>query len=268
MVNRREAFISRRKQAGWTHKTLAEHLHVSTSTVSCWERGERTPHPTARTALSEALGVTLGELSHLIDPHSTGVEGHEVPQWFSLYESMIVTYGSLYQVEMIMVPALLQTRDYAMAIEQYGTRQLTEEQIVARVSARMKRQEVLHRELSPINYVCLLSETVLRSRVGGDAIMTDQLAHLADVAQTPNVELRLLLQDGSETVALGNYQLLSRNGDNRPHMLITFDLMRVHYDEESNTVQRFSSTFDYLWTISLSPADTLRYISEQQREKT
>jgi transcriptional regulator with XRE-family HTH domain len=265
MSKRRDALITRRKQTGWTHKSLAEHIHVSYTTVSCWERGERTPHPSIRPSLAEALAVTLIELDHLLDPSSTADPGsHLVPPWFNLYESMVATTGGISQVETLIVPALLQTTAYAASIERWGIYHLTEEQIATRVAARIGRQDALHRQLAPLQYKCLLAEQIVHSDVGGTEIMIEQLDHIAEVAKRPNVEVRLLASDGRTVVAHGGFQLLFRDGEHRPYMAVTFDVTSSHYEEMSEVVAKFSSTYDYLYMISKPPDESIRIINEHK----
>lgn len=57
------AFIAQlRKEKGCTQKTLAEQLNVSDKAISRWETGKGFPETTLLKPLSDALGVSVGEL--------------------------------------------------------------------------------------------------------------------------------------------------------------------------------------------------------------
>jgi transcriptional regulator with XRE-family HTH domain len=64
---KRARLAQRRKAAGYTQESLAEHLGVERSTVARWERAENEPQPWLRPLVAAALGVTADELQALLD---------------------------------------------------------------------------------------------------------------------------------------------------------------------------------------------------------
>lgn len=76
------------------------------------------------------------------------------------------------------------------------------------MTVRLKRQQLLQRD-PPLQYSAILDESVLRRRIGGPAVMHEQLAHLAEVAKLPNVTLQV-----------------HRLGDKYPIVINPFDLLR------------------------------------------
>jgi hypothetical protein len=100
----------------------------------------------------------------------------------SRYETMRVlrVYSST------QVPGFLQTAGYARAL----LTAITEfrgipNDVEAAVESRRKRSELLHR--GDHRFVALVDEAVLRRRVGGAAVMADQLAYLLEVMALPSV---------------------------------------------------------------------------------
>ncbi|MGH3713789.1 MAG: helix-turn-helix domain-containing protein [Micromonosporaceae bacterium] len=63
---RRRALAARRAAAGHSQHSLAETLGVERSTVARWESGVATPQPWVRPRLSQALGVSVQALGHLL----------------------------------------------------------------------------------------------------------------------------------------------------------------------------------------------------------
>ncbi|MEV8631817.1 helix-turn-helix transcriptional regulator [Streptosporangium sp. NPDC051023] len=93
--------------------------------------------------------------------------------------------------EAMVVPGLLQTREYALAVIAAGDADAPSEQIERWVDFRMARQRVLDAETAP-NLVVILDEAVLHRLIGGPGVMCAQLEHLSEVAARPNVTVRIL----------------------------------------------------------------------------
>jgi hypothetical protein len=163
-------------------------------------------------------------------------------------------------VERSAVHGLLQTKAYAAAVERYGPLQLTDEQILQRVDVRLARQSVLHREVDPLESVSLIAEAALRENVGGPDVMAEQLDHLIEVAQRPNVDVRILPADGRAVVVRGGFELLTRPGDVQPFMVVTFDVGGVNYEEGDYKIEPFVTMFDHLMGSALSAPDSIDHI--------
>jgi transcriptional regulator with XRE-family HTH domain len=90
------------------------------------------------------------------------------------------------------VTGLLQTEDYARhIISTYSRVEPIPPALIGRlVRVRMRRQEVLNREGLQLSVV--LDESVLKRRIGNDAIMYGQLQRLAREAERPNLTLQIL----------------------------------------------------------------------------
>lgn len=57
-----DAIRNKRQELGLTQCELAEKLHCRQSTISGWERGERTPRVADLCRLAEALGCKAADL--------------------------------------------------------------------------------------------------------------------------------------------------------------------------------------------------------------
>ncbi|MGH3495218.1 MAG: Scr1 family TA system antitoxin-like transcriptional regulator, partial [Sciscionella sp.] len=68
---------------------------------------------------------------------------------------------------------------------------MSEQEITERVAARMRRQWLLKRG-GGFRLHVLLHEAALRQQVGGREVVTEQLAHLAEVAEMPAVTLQVV----------------------------------------------------------------------------
>jgi hypothetical protein len=92
--------------------------------------------------------------------------------------------------EPLLVPGLLQTEEYAREVlgELEGPYKQT---VDALVDLRIERQELLTRD-DPPRLHCVLDEAVIHRVVGGTEVMHRQLRHLKEMADRPNITLRIV----------------------------------------------------------------------------
>ncbi|THA28143.1 XRE family transcriptional regulator [Streptomyces sp. A1277] len=89
------------------------------------------------------------------------------------------------------LPGLLQTPEYARALFEGVLPALPEDEVEARVEHRMRRQSVLDRDKPPA-FEAIVHEASLRMRVGGRKVARDQLEHLLEATDRPNVTVRVI----------------------------------------------------------------------------
>jgi transcriptional regulator with XRE-family HTH domain len=133
-----------------------------------------------------------------------------VPRWFDLYLGLESGAAELFIYNTIVVPGLLQTRDYATAVLR-GNPDLTEEQVTQGADLRLGRQRILDRGQESVRFRTVLDESVLYRRRGTATVMRDQLAHLIEMSEHPRVDLQILALDAGPTPALdgGNFVLMT-----------------------------------------------------------
>lgn len=87
-----------------------------------------------------------------------------------------------------LVPGMIQTPAYTeAALQAVQQRRELVDDVDAALAARIERQRVLHE--GDHRFAFLVEESVLRSGLGGAAVMAGQLEHLGAVAALPNVSL-------------------------------------------------------------------------------
>lgn len=91
----------------------------------------------------------------------------------------------------INIPGLLQTSDHARALFAHTVPPLKPHEIEHRVSHRIKRQEILHREQPP-PYTAIIHESALRMRFGDRAIIRAQLQHLNQMSELEQVTITVI----------------------------------------------------------------------------
>ncbi|WP_030619892.1 helix-turn-helix domain-containing protein [Streptomyces fulvoviolaceus] len=176
-----------RRAAGLTQRALADAVGVDEETIASIEQGRRT--------LKEDLAALLDELLDTKGALSVALENMPeidlFPRWAEEYIDLEREALALSWYDNQVLPGLLQTPAYARAVFLHEVPTLTEDEIEQRVAARMERQEILHRRVSPtISFV--ISEVTVMDRIGGDEVYREQLRHLRECADLPGVTLQIM----------------------------------------------------------------------------
>lgn len=272
MSGPRHKLRQRREERGLTQESAAFRLDVAVSTYRSWEQGVKTPRVGFRPRLAKLLDVSLGEVNVYLGGNGAAApNGHAVPTWLTHYASLEQAASSVATFEPVVVPGLLQTAAYATAVERVGpTPRPPDDEIAQRVDTRIARQRVLDREPEPLKLSVVLDESVLHRVAGDRDVMRQQLNHLAQMADRPNVEIRILpLDAGVFSAAFGAFQVLAAPGASGPYMACVEDRAGPHYLDRPQEIDAHATLFGYLSDVALPPApsvDLLRSTSKEMYE--
>ena len=162
------------------------------------------------------------------------------------------------------VAGLLQTEAYARhIIGSYSQVEPIAPAMIERlVRVRMQRQQVLAREPG-LQLSVVLDESVLKRRIGNELVMHEQLQRLAQEADRPNVELRILPLSASHIV-FGESFVIFRFGPDSNAMLqdvVCTEHLRNDFSvegERDTYLHRIA--FEMLVRASLSPESSKELI--------
>ncbi|MFC4852428.1 helix-turn-helix domain-containing protein [Actinophytocola glycyrrhizae] len=122
------------------------------------------------------------------------------PKWFDLFLGLESGAAELHSFDAVVVPGLLQTREYATAVL-HGDPDLSDEQVGHGVELRLGRQQILDRAHEPVRLWTVLDESVLYRRRGDAVTMRDQLKHLLAMSERPRVDIQVLPFDAGASPA-------------------------------------------------------------------
>ncbi|WP_055534376.1 helix-turn-helix domain-containing protein [Streptomyces graminilatus] len=105
--------------------------------------------------------------------------------------------------QVINIPGLLQTPEHARALFREAVPNLRPHDIEYRISHRIKRQAILHREQPP-PYTAIVHEAALRMQFGGREVARAQLRHLTEMSEHPAIGLRVIPFDGTSFPTTGH----------------------------------------------------------------
>jgi transcriptional regulator with XRE-family HTH domain len=198
-----------RRRAGHSQEQYALLVHYQLATVAAIEQGRRFP-PRVFVERAEEILDAFGALTAAYK-HVSREKG--LASWFRHWAELEERAVSLYTFENRLVPGLLQTEGYALALFRARTPTFTDSEIEAQVTARMQRQSLLtERDRTMFSFI--LDEYVLRRPTGGADVMREQIEHILRATEPRHVELQVLPMDRGVHAGLNGPIQLAETPDN------------------------------------------------------
>lgn len=271
------AFLrARRDESGMDPAEAGRAVKVSQSTINRYELGEVKLQWPMVLVLLRGYGCTdehIAEAERLFDLMD------EEPKPVRLPVGTPKAFRKLVSAEQeavreralspYVVPGLLQHERYARALidsadEVTGTATAPEKAL----GVRLRRQDTLDRA-DPLELHAVIDEAVLHREIGGVEVLRDQLSHLLELAARPHITVQVV------PFAVGRYY--SMNG---PVIIVDYpgvdEVPGVYLEypgdgawiENPDDVARFTTMFDNVVKLALSPADTTTLITNRVNDLT
>lgn len=179
--------------------------------------------------------------------------GDVVPRWFEDYLRLEQAASVIRSFEAQFIPGLLQTEAYARAVIQLGCDTAAGDEIDRRVSLRMRRQQLVRRP-DPPHVWAVIDEAVLHRPIGGAATMRAQLAHLAEISESPSVTVQVMpFSAGGHATAGGSVTILRFAEDEVRDVVFLEQLTSAVYIDKAADVDRYWHVMNSL-AIEAAPA--------------
>lgn len=232
-------------------------MGVARTSVSNFEAGRRRPDVDHLKRLDVAW-QTGGHFLRLL----TYARLSHDPNWFRAHLDYEARARALRIFEPLIVPGLLQIEEYARIaiVTEAGGHS---EEVETKLRLRMARQECLARPTPPRLHV-LLDQGVIDRPVGGPAVMRAQLARLLEVADLPNVVVRVIPRSAGYHIGLeGAFKIMTCVPEGDVAYTEAAEGGRLVLD--SAGVQGFAVRFDEIGADALSRSAS-RELIEHVRE--
>jgi transcriptional regulator with XRE-family HTH domain len=267
MVRRRQLMTLLRRLrdgAGLTQDDVAGRLDWHPTKVMRIETGRTAPHPNDVRVMLGLYGVTSPEqVSALV---KLAQDARQRGWWYSYRDVLLNRYeffigleaeaSSIRNFELAMVPGLLQTEDYARALISGGPMELDATEVARRVEVRTTRQQALNREDRPQLWV-IVDEAAIRRTVGGPAVMRGQLEALVKVADQARTTIQVVpYSAGAHPGQLGPFVILGFPEPSEPEVVTMETVGGNLYVDKPEEVRLYTTAFDHLRAVALSPGDT------------
>ncbi|OYP15206.1 MULTISPECIES: helix-turn-helix domain-containing protein [Streptomyces] len=243
-----------RKKARLTQEQFAELANLSVDTVRSIEQGRLTLQPDRAEQFDElldtggALAVLVAKLPirDRIVQFAQGLVDHE-------QEAMsILSYQSL------VVPGLLQTRDYCRAVFDYRYPALGSETAEQWVSARMERQLIWQRDRPPVGHF-VLEESILRRQVGGPEVMREQIRQILEYTEPVHMSFQVMPENRTPHACLDGPMVLMETPEYE--RLVYLEVQRASFlVDDPDEVSDYHLQYGMLRSQALSPDESVRLL--------
>lgn len=269
------ALRRRRELAKLTLADVAERMEWSQSKVSRIETGHTSISSRDVRHLMEMYGAEAGELDELVERAKEARQKARQKTWWYPYSAVLVTsFVSLEEESTsirayypLLVPGLLQTREYAEATLRASAAPTSNQTVMERIDIRMRRQSLITRHDNPISFWAVLDEAVLCRPVGGEEVMRAQLRSLYEASLRRNVTIQVLpFAKGEHPGMAGVFTILGFPGpDDTPIVYAEHETGGL-FLEKAEEYQRYNAIFDALQKSALSPEESSKLLANLAEE--
>jgi transcriptional regulator with XRE-family HTH domain len=264
-----------RESTGRSGDAVAAALRWSPSKISRYERARTGLRPAEVQRLLDYYKITGPRRALLL---ALAEDAAQKGWWEEYGDSLSEDYQQFIGLEheatsiniwhVDVVAGLLQTEAYARhIISSYSRVEPVPPGMIGRlVSVRMRRQQVLDR--AGLQMSVVLDESVLKRRIGDDAVMYAQLQRLVQVAERPNITLRILPLDTQHWVFGESFVIFGFGADSEAMLqdVVSTEHLRSGFTlegERETYLHRIA--FQMLSEASLDPAASRELILETAR---
>lgn len=253
------------QQPSITLRELGSRIDRNSGTLSRYETNERTPKPEDVAQILTALGIKGAKYDEVMSL----ARDTDAPLWVAttlpeqkqqLAAVVDSEQNSRYIIEVspLLVPGLLQAREYITAIMSGGG--ISAGEIVTRTAIRVARRDVILRE-NPAEFTAFVGETALYQMIGGPKVLAAQLRHLAEMCLRPNIHVHIITFDSDWQPAMeGPFVIID---DTVVHIENRKSGLFLH---ETDDVQTYLEAVDMVRRAAKSEEQSAEIISRRLNE--
>ncbi|RMI44835.1 helix-turn-helix domain-containing protein [Streptomyces triticirhizae] len=263
-----------REDRGMTAEEVADRLLVSQSKISRLENGRRSISPRD---VRDLCGVYEVEDAKLVESlMQMAKESRQQGWWhafaelspsYSVYIGLETDASSLRVYEPQVVPGLLQTPAYAGAVISGALPEVGQDEVASRVQVRLRRQQRIWEDRTPLRLWAVVDESALRRAVGGPATMAEQLRRLEECSRLPHVTLQVMpFSAGAHPGVNGQYTIMEFSEAADTTVIYLEGGTNDLYLEKPHDVQHYSIMYEHLRAQAYSPEQTRRFVLQLAEE--
>ncbi|MDQ4102838.1 MAG: helix-turn-helix domain-containing protein [Actinomycetota bacterium] len=188
-----------------------------------------------------------------------------LPNWFENYLGLEQASSVIRTYQPQLVPGLLQTREVARTVIRLGHPSASTEEIERRVALRMTRQEFLTQPGAPQLWAVI--EEASLWRLNDRSVMREQIRHLIQMAELPNVTLQVIpVYSDAHPAVGGPFSILRFTHPDLPDIVYLEQLSSAVYLDRREDILRYRTIMDRLCVQANSPSDTISLLQQKRQE--
>lgn len=188
-----------------------------------------------------------------------------IPKWFEDYVGLEEAASRIQTYELMFVPGLLQTEEYARAVAGHGELKPSQEAIERRVELRRRRQKILAGPAAPKLWA-IIDEAVLHRPLGGERVLRDQIAHLIEVTAQPNISVQVVPYAKSGSAAESAFTLLRFAEPELPNVAYVEHVGGALYVEKFEEIELYGRVMDQLVVSAETPDASRQHLAKLRAE--
>ncbi|MEU0192255.1 helix-turn-helix transcriptional regulator [Streptomyces afghaniensis] len=266
-----------REDAGLAQDQAARAVGFSAAKLSRIEsgKGRRPPTESDVRALLRLYGTDDYEASVLLKLlQRAGEPGwwqrydkRLMPEWFDRLVGLQEAAATIRTFEIQYVPGLLQTPAYTRAVVERGLPNAPAGEVERRVELRRHRARLLLRPDAPQLWA-VIDESVLLRVLGSTEVMREQLAHLVEMAQRPNVTLQIVpLNVTNASAPAIPVTYLRFGGLDLPDVVYLEHIKSANFLEDRDETEEYRIALDRLADEALKPRDSLELLRTTMEQR-
>jgi uncharacterized protein DUF5753 len=231
------------------------------------ENGVTSVPPADGTPFTPVLAMRDSERGVIVNPF---LSEHKHGWWDAVGKDILVDDALVYveleneatkvrTFKIDLVDGLMQTPEYAAAVIRANQPRASDALVRQRVDARARRQARLHGK-DPIHVEAIITEGALRIQVGGRDVMRRQLERLLELAELPNIDLRVM-PAAQAYPAMGTPFYILSFESGYPDIGYIELLDKGVYLEEPDDVELYLVKFANLRSVALDPERSCEFIA-------
>jgi DNA-binding XRE family transcriptional regulator len=187
-----------------------------------------------------------------------------IPGWYTdfLEREGVATTIRIYQP--MIVPGMFQTEDYARELYAGHRPGIADDELDELVRARLNRKAILDKPDAP-EVIAILDESVLHRLIGSPKIMHDQIGHLIELSERPNILIQIVPAEvGAHAGLLCAFVIASLEGE--ADMLLTLGV-QDHTIRDPEEVRKAAVDFNLIRGEALSRGHSRNLMRKVDEDK-
>jgi hypothetical protein len=265
------------KRSGLGPDEIAKQVRCSKPSVYRLMSGDSLPRLHLLLSILAAIGASEEERAKAIqlwdiaDADKTVIEfADDLPDRYTRFRMDEADAIRERTLDLVIIPGMLQTREYAAALWSASRRLIREDRWEERaVAERRDRQELLWRNEKPLNLHALIDEAALRRIIGSREVMAAQLGHLIEMTKRSNVTIQVLPADlGALGAYSGTMVLLSYPESDEPDSAYVESMAGGETVGDNASVAALSDVWEAISATAPSPQRSVKIIKAVRSELT